>query len=114
MGTDNLFGSYEAERLDFDFRLDWIPAPRHELRVKWQWIGVDAEPRQAYRTDAAGRLLSSRRDPVSPFTVNNLGLQIRYRYEFAPQSEFFMVYGRGGFDVLSDDERDVGGTVSAT
>jgi Domain of unknown function (DUF5916) len=105
---DNLFGSYEAHRLDFDFRLDWIPAPRHELRVKWQWIGVDADPRQAYRTDAAGRLLPSD-EPVSPFTVNNLGLQIRYRYEFAPQSEFFIVYGRGGFDVLSDDGRDVAG-----
>ena len=76
--------------------------------MKWQWIGVDADPRQAYRTDAAGRLLPGD-EPVSPFTVNNLGLQIRYRYEFAPQSEFFIVYGRGGFDVLSDDERDVAG-----
>ncbi|MGH8175562.1 MAG: DUF5916 domain-containing protein [Steroidobacter sp.] len=104
----NLFGSYRAERLDFDFRIDWIPAPRHELRVKWQWIGVDAEPRHAYRTDRSGRLLPTD-DQVAPFTVSNLGLQIRYRYEFAPQSELFLVYGRGGFNVINDDRRDVGG-----
>jgi len=41
--TGNLFGSYEAERLDVDLRVDWIPDPRHELRIKWQWIGVDAD-----------------------------------------------------------------------
>lgn len=108
----NLFGSYEAERLDFDFRIDWIPAARHELRVKWQWIGVDADPRNAYRTDAAGRLLRTD-DRIAPFTVNNLGLQIRYRYEFAPQSELFIVYGRGGFQVMNDDERDVGALLHA-
>ena len=52
---DNLFGSYRGERLDFALRADWIPAPRHELRVKWQWIGIDAEARAAYRTDAGGQ-----------------------------------------------------------
>jgi len=104
--NDNLFGSFRAERLDFDFRLDWIPALRHELRIKWQWIGIDAELRRAYRTDAAGNLLSVA-DPVAPFTVNNLGLQIRYRYELGPKSELFLVYARGGYDFIDADERGV-------
>ncbi len=102
----NLFGSYRARRLDYDFRLDWIPAPRHELRIKWQWIGIDAELRQAYRTDAAGNLLPVS-DPVAPFTVNNLGLQVRYRYELGPMSELFLVYARGGYQFMDDDERPV-------
>ncbi|WP_116808428.1 DUF5916 domain-containing protein [Steroidobacter cummioxidans] len=103
----NLFGSFRAERFDYDFRLDWIPAPRHELRVKWQWIGIDAELRRAYRTDMAGNLLPTS-DPVAPFTVNSLGLQIRYRYEIGPMSELFLVYARGGYNFLDDDERRVG------
>ncbi|WP_129782543.1 DUF5916 domain-containing protein [Peristeroidobacter soli] len=102
----NLFGSYRAERLDYDFRLDWIPAPRHELRVKWQWIGIDAELRRAYRTDPAGNLMRTS-DAVAPFTVNNLGLQIRYRYEIGPMSELFLVYARGGYNFIDDDERGV-------
>ena len=103
----NLFGSYRGERMDFDLRADWIPAPRHELRVKWQWIGIDAEPRTAYRTDAAGNLFVVAQ-PLAPFTVNSLGLQIRYRYEIGPLSELFLVYARGGFDLLREDERSVG------
>lgn len=102
----NLFGSFRAQRLDFDFRLDWIPAPRHELRVKWQWIGIDAELRRAYRTDPAGNLLPTT-DPVAPFAINNLGLQIRYRYEIGPMSELFLVYARGGYNFIDDDERGV-------
>ena len=105
---DNLFGSYRGQRLDFALRADWIPAPRHELRVKWQWIGIDAEARAAYRTDADGRLLGVS-DPLAPFTVNNLGLQVRYRYEIGPLSELFLVYARGGFNLLNDDDRGVGG-----
>ena len=103
----NSFGSYRGKRLDFDLRADWIPAPRHELRVKWQWIGIDAEPRAAYRTDAAGNLLVVPQ-ALPPFAVNNLGLQIRYRYEIGPMSELFLVYARGGFDLLRDDEHSVG------
>lgn len=102
----NSFGAFRAERLDYDFRIDWIPAPRHELRIKWQWIGIDAELRRAYRTDAAGNLYPSA-DPIAPFTVNNLGLQVRYRYEIGPMSELFLVYARGGYDFLDDDRREV-------
>jgi hypothetical protein len=106
-GSGNLFGAYRGKRLDYDLRADWIPAPRHELRVKWQWIGIDAQPRAAYRTDPAGNLFVAP-DLVAPFTVNNLGLQIRYRYEIGPLSELFLVYARGGFDLLREDERSVG------
>lgn len=112
----NLFGTYRARRLDFDFRLDWIPAPRHELRVKWQWIGIDADARQAWRSDADGNLEPALIMPLTvvpggpavvPFTVSNVGLQIRYRFELAPQSELFLVYGRGGYVLRDDDERTV-------
>jgi hypothetical protein len=102
----NLFRSYRGKRLDYDLRVDWIPAPRHELRVKWQWIGIDAQARAAYRTDADGNLFAVP-EPLTPFTVNNLGLQVRYRYEIGPMSELFLVYARGGFDLLRDDERSV-------
>ncbi|HKE94333.1 MAG TPA: DUF5916 domain-containing protein [Povalibacter sp.] len=114
---DHLFGTYRARRLDFDFRLDWIPVHGHELRIKWQWIGIDAEPRQAWVNDPSGQLHPVDATPMTlfvpggpavvPFTVSNLGLQIRYRYEIAPQSELFLVYARGGYDQLDDDERTV-------
>jgi hypothetical protein len=103
---DNLYGAHEAKRLDLDVRLDWIPAPRHELRVKWQWIGIDTDDPIAYRADAGGTLRRSQ-DTVPAFTVSNLGLQVRYRYELGPLSDLFLVYARGGFDQEFDDRRDV-------
>ncbi len=106
--NDNRFATYRARRLDFDFRLDWIPVPRHELRVKWQWIGIDAETRQVYRTNARGDLLPVA-EPIPTFTASNLGLQIRYRFEMGPQSELFVVYGRGGMALRLDDDRGVDG-----
>lgn len=104
---DNLFGSFGSKRVDLDFRVDWIPSPRHELRLKLQWIGLRAKPHAAYRSDADGELRRST-GPLSPFTVNNVGLQIRYRYEIAPLSDLFLVYGRGGYQQINDDERNVG------
>ena len=118
---DNRFTSYAARRLDFDFRLDWIPAPRHELRVKWQWIGIDAEPNRAYQATAQGDLRPAEEfapllrttqtpnaDLSRPFTASILGLQVRYRFEMGPQSDLFVVYARGGFQMENEDERGVG------
>jgi hypothetical protein len=104
----NSFGSYRTKRCDLDFHVDWFPAPNHELRVRWQWIGIDAELERAYRNSPTGRLIETR-EPLPSFTVNNLGLQIRYRYQFAPLSELFLVYGRGGFDLKEDRDSSLGG-----
>ena len=40
-----------------------------------------------------------------PSTVNNLGVQLRYRWTFAPQSDFYAVYSRGGLELTEDEER---------
>jgi hypothetical protein len=106
--SGNLFGSYSERRLAFDFNVDWIPAPRHELRMRWQWIGIQAEPQQALRSDARGELRSSA-DQLQSFTVSNLGVQLRYRYEIGPLSDLYFVYGRGGFSLMREEERGVGG-----
>jgi len=103
----NLFGSYKSKLLQLDFRADWIPRPRHELRLRWQWIGIDAEPRATFRNAANGELLRTD-DALLPFSISSLAVQFRYRYEIGPQSDFYVVYSRGGFQRF-DDERTLGG-----
>ena len=44
--------------------------------------------------------------------MNTLGFQIRYRYELAPLSYLYVVYGRGGFD--QDPADDGAGACCAT
>jgi hypothetical protein len=94
---DTLFGSFDERAAELGAGFNWIMTNRHELRLKLQAIGLDAELRQAYRVDPAGRAIATD-EPVDDFSVRTLGLQIRYRYEIAPLSYLYVVYGRGGFD----------------
>ncbi|HEY7641561.1 MAG TPA: DUF5916 domain-containing protein [Steroidobacteraceae bacterium] len=94
---DTLFGSYDGRQADFGAGFNWIMTGRHELRMKLQAIGLDSKLRQAYRVDLAGRAIPTD-EPVDDFSVRTLALQIRYRYEIAPLSYLYVVYGRGGFD----------------
>jgi hypothetical protein len=43
----------------------------------------------------------------SDFSLGTLAAQIRYRYEFAPQREFYLVLSRGG-EYFGEDEDAAG------
>jgi hypothetical protein len=101
---DTLFGSFDQHQTNLSAGFTWIMTNRHELRLKLQAIGLDADLRQAYRVDPSGNSIPTD-EPVSDFSVSNLGLQIRYRYELAPLSYLYVVYGRGGFE---QEEQSVG------
>jgi len=93
----NLIGSFDEEQLNFDAGLTWNIGSKQELRVKLQAIGLKGRLEQAYRVDAGGNAIPTA-DPIDDINVNTLGFQIRYRWELAPLSYLYVVYGRGGFD----------------
>ncbi len=108
----NRFGAYAREQINASVNLNWFPADRHEFRVKLQWLGINAHDAVAYRTDPRGRLQASGEE-LPDFNITNLGLQLRYRWEFAPQSDLYLVYGRGGFVEEIGEERDFGELLDA-
>jgi len=99
----NLIGSFREHQTNFDLGFDWIMANRHELRLKLQAIALSADLQQAYRVEGGQAVPTT--DPVEDFSVQNLGVQLRYRFEFKPLSYLYVVYARGGyqFDPTSDD-----------
>ncbi|MBL8298406.1 MAG: hypothetical protein JNN30_08675 [Rhodanobacteraceae bacterium] len=99
----NLLGRFERRMVDSALNINWFPRPKHELRVKLQWLAIAAENARSVRVDRLGAAMPSD-DRIDDFSVNNFGLQLRYRYEFAPQSDIFAVYGRGGF--VETDRRE--------
>jgi hypothetical protein len=101
--SDNLIGSFEEQEVHFDAGLNWTVGSKQELRVKLQAIGLKGRLQQAYRDDAGGGAVPSI-DPVDDINVRTLGFQIRYRYELAPLSYLYVVYGRGGFDQEPTDD----------
>ncbi|MFL6576599.1 MAG: DUF5916 domain-containing protein [Povalibacter sp.] len=94
---DNLIGSFKGREEHFDAGFSWIVSNRQELRLKLQAIGVTGRLNQGYRVDTNGHAIETD-EPIDDFSVSNLGFQIRYRYELAPLSYIYVVYGRGGYE----------------
>ena len=103
---DNLLASFHRTQATLAGDLNWFPAPNQELRLKLQWLGIDAHDATPFRIAPSGDLVESA-DLVPDFSVNNFGLQIRYRWTFAPQSDLYVVYGRGGLE-FEDDPAEPG------
>ena len=79
-------------------------AGQHELRLNMQWIAIKALHQRSFRlVDADLDELATAAD--EDFTVSNFALQLRYKYQISPLSNFFLVYGRGG-DRRNDENRD--------
>jgi hypothetical protein len=98
---DDLLASFHRTRAILASDLNWFPARGQELRVKLQWLGIDARRATSYRIGPSGDRIASG-DVVPDFQVNNFGLQVRYRWTFAPQSDLYVVYGRGGLEFEDD------------
>ena len=99
-------GIYRRQELGANFNVNWYPAPKQELRLKVQWVGLGAEAIQAYDVSADGTPVPIDARPPD-FTVSTLGLQLRYRYEFHPLSELYVVYSRGGDGSLADRDEQL-------
>lgn len=106
-GSGALLGSFDYEQLVWSTDLDWFPAARHELRLKFQWSHASGAARRGLVPDARGNLMETT-DPISDFSQSETALQLRYRYELAPQSELFAVYSHGGLDERTEPERSLG------
>ncbi len=97
---ENLVGGFNMTRQNLNASLNWSIGSRQELRVKLEALGLNADSPNAWRIGADGRAVASN-DNVQPFSLRNMGFQVRYRYELAPLSDLYVVYGRGGF--MSDN-----------
>ena len=101
---DNLVGSFDERALQLNAGMNLTMGDKQELRVKLQAIGMDAPAVDAWRVQADGRPVKTA-EPIDSFSLYTLGFQVRYRYELAPLSYLYVVYGRGGFQQkeFSDD-----------
>lgn len=91
----NTVGQYDERSVQLNGAVNWNIDDRQELRVKLQALGLEARSRQGWDVQADGGVIPSA-TPVGDFSLRNLGFQVRYRYELAPLSYVYVVYGRGG------------------
>lgn len=94
---DRNFGRFEANEWQPSFDINWFIAPGHQLRWNLQWAGVRATDTGFYEIPVDdGKLVAVERIEDSyDFNVGLLTTQLRYRWEIAPLTDFFLVYNRG-------------------
>jgi len=109
MANQKLVG-FDAKELKIKIDSSFQIAQNQELRVGIQWLGLDAEGKTVYDIGADGDLIGNSENAADrSFNRTKFVAQIRYKYEFAPLSDLFLVYNRGGNlsylndNYLSDD-----------
>jgi len=91
------FGRYNGTEWQPSIDLNWFLAYNHQFRLSVQWVGVRANEDGFFAIpDGDGDLVPTARTlPDHDFTVSMVTAQLRYRWEIAPLTDFFLVYNRG-------------------
>ncbi len=92
---ENLFGYYDKEMISSGINLDWFIGDRQEVRLKGKIFGIKANDARSYRANSSGYLNISN-DILNSFELSETAFQVRYKYQFAPLSDLYVVYTRGG------------------
>ena len=96
---------FDLTRNIISINMNWYRGSKHEIRLKSQFIALEAiNPRSLY-IDTEGYLLAND-DIVKSFSEGITSFQIRYKYEIAALSNIYLVYTRGGSVYEEDDDRN--------
>jgi len=100
---DNKFGLYDSEQDTFSMGLNWFSGNKHEIRLKSQFVALQADNPRSLISDSGGYLYETD-DLIKPFTQGVVSFQVRYKYEIAPLSYLYLVYSKGGTSYGEDED----------
>ena len=101
-----LMNTFDAEQWIPKFSADYFLTARQQFRVSLQWVGIKAVQEETFLIpDEPDDLIPiPRSGPARDFSISQISLQVRYRWEMAPLSDLFIVYTR-----LADETRALRG-----
>ena len=95
---DQDFTQFVGERWRPEVIFRYFPSAYQQFQFSLQWIGINAEEDRYYRLPEGSYDLVEVPKPGTEddsFSISNLNLQVRYRWQIAPLSDLFVVYLRG-------------------
>ena len=101
----NNLATYDLTQKTISIDMNWFKGNKHEIRLKSQFVALEADNPRSLASDINGYLIQSNSE-VKSFTKGIASFQLRYKYEIAPLSYLFVVYSKGGDDY--EDETDRG------
>ena len=97
----NKLAAYDLTQRIISLNLNWYQGSKHEVRLKSQFVALNAENPVSLTANRNGYLLNDARN-VNAFNQGIFSFQIRYKYEIAQLSNIYVVYTKGG-NVFDDD-----------
>ena len=95
---DENFTSFIGELWAPEFSVEFFPSAKQQLQVSLQWLGIRGDEDRFYTLPADSVDLVEGAKPVGAdddsFSISQLNLQVRYRWQIAPLSDLFVVYQR--------------------
>lgn len=99
-GTD--FSRYVKKQFSTGINFNGIIADNQEIRIKFEWLALSAEGQDVYSLATNGDLDRKSDIQADSFTLADTAIQVRYRYEFSPLSNLYLVYSRGGSEFIDE------------
>ena len=91
----NNLATYDLKQQTISIDLNWFKDNKHEIRLKSQFVALEADNPRSLYSDISGYLKQGTND-VKPFSKGVASFQLRYKYEIAPLSYLYLVYSKGG------------------
>ena len=91
------FTTFKAEQWIPKFSVDYFLSAKQQFRVSLQWVGIKAKEDEFFLIPTVPGDLIATVKPAGPpdsFSLSQISLQARYRWEIAPLSDIFVVYTR--------------------
>ena len=77
----NHLAAYDLNQRIFSLNLNWFKGTKHEIRLKSQFIALEAKNPVSLETNSNGVLFNSEK-LVNPFSNGITSFQVRYRYAY--------------------------------
>lgn len=111
------FTTFFHQKWETDFKFNYFINAKQQLSLNIQWVGIQAQENNFYVIDAEKFSLNEINKPYSEsdnFSISDLNIQLRYRWQIAPLSDVYFVATKSGqnrekftsFDELARDTFD--------
>ena len=111
------FTSFYHQKWEQEFKFNYFINAKQQLSINLQWVGIQAHENEFYVIDADNYRLNEINKPYEEsdnFSISDLNIQLRYRWQIAPLSDVYLVATKTGshrkqltaFSGLFDDTMD--------
>jgi len=96
---DKNFTSFYHQKWEQEFKFNYFITAKQQLSINLQWVGIQANENKFYllKSDSYNLSEVKKADEESDnFSISDLNIQLRYRWQIAPLSDIYLVATKSG------------------